>query len=48
VGRASVTDSLIDKSFVVPDYALIWEKKFTHRHPLTLVRWVKKQALICR
>ncbi len=26
MGRASVTDSLIDKSFVVPDYALIWKK----------------------
>jgi hypothetical protein len=28
VGRESLTDNLINKSFVVSDYALILEKKF--------------------
>ena len=26
MGRESVTDNLIDKTFVVSDYSLIWEK----------------------
>jgi len=33
VGRESVTDNLINKSFVVSDYALIWGKKI---YPPTL------------